>query len=59
MLKDVTLATQLGVKCGAPMLVANLVRGMLQTHLHDQGPDAKMDNTTPCIEKAADMKFLD
>jgi len=59
MLKDVTLATQLGVKCGAPMLVANLVRGMLQTHLHDQGPDAKMDNSTPCIEKAADMKFLD
>ncbi len=59
MLKDVTLATQLGMKCGAPMLVANLVRGMLQTHLHEQGEDAKIDATAPSIEKAADMKFLD
>ena len=59
MLKDVTLATQLGVKCGAPMFVANLVRGMLQTYLHEYGEDAKMDATQPAIEAAADMKFLD
>ncbi len=59
MLKDVGLATQLGAKCGAPMFIANLVRGMLQTSVHDYGEDANMDATIPAIETAADMKFLD
>jgi 3-hydroxyisobutyrate dehydrogenase len=59
MLKDVSLATQLGSKCGAPMFIANLVRGMLQTAVYTYGEDADMDATIPAIESAADMKFLD
>ncbi|MBT6278372.1 MAG: NAD-binding protein, partial [Chromatiales bacterium] len=58
MLKDVSLATQLGTKCGAPMFVANLVRGMLQTYLHEHGEDAKLDASSISIEAAANVKFL-
>lgn len=57
MLKDVTLATQLGMNCGAPMLLHNIARGMLQNGLHLCGPDANTDDTAQLIEAMADMKF--
>jgi len=59
MLKDVTLATQLGTNCGAPMMLHNIVRGMLQNGLYHCGQDANMDETTALIESMADMKFRD
>lgn len=59
MLKDVRLATQLGVNCGAPMFIGNMVRGMLQSYIYEYGEDANLDVTFPAIEKAADMKFVD
>jgi 3-hydroxyisobutyrate dehydrogenase len=59
MLKDVTLATQLGTKSGVPMLVSNLVRGMLQGYLNQSDKDAKMDAVQPVFEAAAKMKFVD
>ncbi|MED5573473.1 MAG: NAD(P)-dependent oxidoreductase [Pseudomonadota bacterium] len=57
MLKDVTLATQLGTNCGAPMMMHNIVRGMLQNGLYHCGQDANMDETAELIEAMADMKF--
>ena len=57
MLKDVTLATQLGTNCGAPMMMHNIVRGMLQNGLYHCGKDANMDETAELIEAMADMKF--
>lgn len=59
MLKDVTLATQLGTKSGVPMQVSNLVRGILQGYLNQSGPDAKMDAVQPAFEAAARVKFVD
>jgi 3-hydroxyisobutyrate dehydrogenase len=58
MLKDVGLATQMGAKCGAPMFIANMVRGMLQTSVHDYGDNVDMDATIWAVEKAADTKFV-
>ena len=55
--KDVTLATQLGMNCGAPMLLHNIARGMLQNGLHFCGPDANTDDTAQLVEAMADMKF--
>ncbi|MBO88669.1 MAG: 6-phosphogluconate dehydrogenase [Rickettsiales bacterium] len=57
MLKDVTLATQLGINCGAPMLLHNIARGMLQNGLHLCGPEANTDDTAELVEAMADMKF--
>ena len=57
MLKDVGLATRLGINCGAPMLLANITRGLLQTGVYEYGEDANMDETVPLIESMADMKF--
>lgn len=57
MLKDVGLATQLGINCGAPMLVANVTRGLLQTAHYKAGDGANLDEAAPTIEAMADMKF--
>jgi 3-hydroxyisobutyrate dehydrogenase len=57
MLKDVSLATQLGINCGAPMLVANVTRGLLQTAHYEAGDGANLDEAAPTIEAMADMKF--
>lgn len=57
MLKDVGLATQLGINCGAPMLLANITRGMLQAGVYDYGEDANLDDLAPLIESMANVKF--
>lgn len=57
MLKDVTLATQLGSKCGAPMFLHNIARGLLQSGLHHCGEAANMDETATLVEALADVKF--
>ena len=57
MLKDVSRATQLGINCGAPMLVANVTRGLLQTAHYEAGDGANLDEAAPTIEAMADMKF--
>ena len=57
MLKDVSLATQLGANCGAPMLLHGIVRGMLQAGLYELGADANFDDMTMVVEKMSDMKF--
>lgn len=57
MLKDVALATQLGINCGAPMMVANVTRGLLQTAHYQAGDGANLDEAATTIEAMADMKF--
>ena len=57
MLKDVSLATRLGINCGAPMLLANVARGLLQTGVYEFGEDANMDETATLIEAMANTKL--
>ena len=57
MLKDVTLATQLGVNCGSPMMLQNIARALLQTGLYRNGPDAKINETTDLNETMANIKL--
>lgn len=57
MLKDVSLATRLGINCGAPMMVANITRGLLQTGVHKYGEEVGMDETVPLIEEMADVRI--
>lgn len=57
MLKDVSLATQLGINCGAPMFLHNVVRGLLQHGVYDRGADANLDEMVSVIEAMAGAKF--
>jgi len=58
-LKDVSLGTKLGMECGAPMLVANLVRGILQQGVHKYGEEVSLDEAATLVEEMADMTFRD
>lgn len=57
MLKDVSLATRLGINCGAPMMIANITRGLLQTGVYKYGEEVGMDETVPLIEGMADVRI--
>lgn len=57
MLKDVSLATQLGMNCGAPMFLHNVVRGLLQHGLHECGEGANLDEMISVVESMADVTF--
>lgn len=57
MLKDVSLATQLGINCGAPMFLHNVLRGLLQQGVYDRGADANLDDMGAVIETMAGMTF--
>ena len=57
MLKDVSLATQLGMNCGAPMLMHNIARGLLQTGVYECEDGANTDEVRKVIEAMADVKF--
>ena len=59
MLKDVSLATQLGMKCGAPMFLHGVVRGLLQNGLHQCGADVNLDEMVSVIEGMANTRFRD
>ena len=59
MLKDVSLATELGMKCGAPMFLHGIVRGLLQNGLHRCGADVNLDEMISVIEGMADTRFRD
>jgi 3-hydroxyisobutyrate dehydrogenase len=59
MLKDVSLATQLGIDCGAPMFLGNVVRGLLQHAVADRGLGANLDEIISVVEKMAETKIGD
>ena len=56
-LKDVTLGTKLGVECGAPMLIPNLTRGLLQQGVHEFGARATLDAAITMVENMAGLTF--
>jgi 3-hydroxyisobutyrate dehydrogenase len=58
MLKDVRLATQLGVESRAPMFMANMVRDMLQADAFRYGDGADLNETIRTFERNADVKIL-
>jgi len=58
-LKDITLGTKLGMECGAPMLIPNLVRGMLQQGVNNFGEQISLELISKLIEEMADMTFKD
>lgn len=59
MLKDVSLGAKLGINAGAPMMIANVVRGMLQAGTYELGESANLDDITQQIEAWADVKLVD
>lgn len=59
LLKDVSLATKLGLNCGAPMMLANVARGILQSGVYQLGGEVNMDHIVEEIEAAANVKLLD
>ena len=59
MVKDLTLATKLGGNCGAPMLIANMTRGLLHAGINRFGGDANMDEAATLIESLADTTLRD
>src|SRR5260370_19517544 len=59
MLKDVTRATELGMQCGAPMLIANIVRSLLQVGVNTLGEAAKIDDMVQLIESMAGTQLLE
>ena len=58
MLKDVSLGTKLGINAGAPMLLAGVVRGMLQAGTYELGESANLDDIRGLIEAWADVKLV-
>jgi 3-hydroxyisobutyrate dehydrogenase len=58
MLKDVRLATQLGVESRAPMFMANMVRDMLQADAFNYGDGADLNETIRTFERNADVKIV-
>jgi 3-hydroxyisobutyrate dehydrogenase len=59
MLKDVRLATQLGIDSGSPMLIGNLVRGLLQSASYEIGTEVDMNEIIRTIQKMADVTVVD
>jgi 3-hydroxyisobutyrate dehydrogenase len=56
--KDVRLATQLGVDCGAPMPLAGLVRETFQAALLEHGATADVNDLIRSHERIAQIKVL-
>ena len=57
MVKDLRLASQMGMSCGAPMLIANMVRSMFETGANELGGAANLDQMKHLFEAMADIKF--
>jgi 3-hydroxyisobutyrate dehydrogenase len=59
MLKDLNLAMGIGNVVGAPMLIANTVRGLFQTCVNEKGPLQNLDQIARLIEKMGNVTFVD
>jgi 3-hydroxyisobutyrate dehydrogenase len=57
--KDVRLATQRGVDCGAPMPLAGVVREFLQASMNDDGEDKSVNWTLRMVERHAGVRIAD
>jgi 3-hydroxyisobutyrate dehydrogenase len=57
MVKDLRLASQIGMRCGAPMLIANMVRSTFETGSNELGGSADLDQMKHLFEAMANVKF--
>jgi 3-hydroxyisobutyrate dehydrogenase len=57
MVKDLDLASKMGMNCGAPMLMANAVRNMVQAAANELGGDANIDRMASLYQKSAGVCF--
>jgi 3-hydroxyisobutyrate dehydrogenase-like beta-hydroxyacid dehydrogenase len=54
---DLAGAMRLGMACGAPMMISNVVHGLLLAAAADLGPPASLDDVSTIIENGARIKF--
>jgi 3-hydroxyisobutyrate dehydrogenase len=57
MVKDLQLASSMGISCGAPMLIANMVRSLFETRANELGGAANLDQMKHLFEAMGDIKF--
>jgi 3-hydroxyisobutyrate dehydrogenase len=57
MVKDLQLASRMGISCGAPMLIANMVRGIFEIGANELGGAANLDQMKHLFEAMGDIKF--
>lgn len=55
MLKDLNQGVALGMRCGAPMPIASVVRGLLQVGVNTLGESAQLEDVVGLIESMADV----
>jgi 3-hydroxyisobutyrate dehydrogenase len=58
MLKDVKLATQMGIESAAPMPLSGLVREIYQAATNEHGADADINSLIRSCERAAQVKVV-
>jgi 3-hydroxyisobutyrate dehydrogenase len=59
MLKDANQAIELGMQCGAPTPISNVVRGLIQIGVSSLGEQAQLDDTIALIEGMAGTRIAD
>jgi 3-hydroxyisobutyrate dehydrogenase len=59
MLKDMNQAVQLGMNCGVPTTITNIVRGLLQIGVSGLGEKAQLEQVTDVIESMAKTRLVD
>ncbi|MEJ8850776.1 NAD(P)-dependent oxidoreductase [Variovorax rhizosphaerae] len=59
MLKDVSQSADLGMACGVPTTMANIVRGLLQIGVNTLGKDAQFDRVMELMESMAETSIAD
>lgn len=58
MLKDMNQAISLGMECGAPMVITNIVRGLLQIGVNTLGESAQLEAILGLIASMAGTKII-
>jgi 3-hydroxyisobutyrate dehydrogenase len=59
MVKDLRLAMDIGNEVGAPMLIANAVRGLFQICANEKGNAQNLDEIARLIEQQGELTFTD
>jgi 3-hydroxyisobutyrate dehydrogenase len=55
--KDIGLAADLGMGCGAPMLIANAARSVVEAGVNELGAEANIDELAKLYEARAGVRF--
>jgi 3-hydroxyisobutyrate dehydrogenase len=57
LLKDVTLAARMGISCGAPMLISNMARNLIEVAANTLGGVTNIDEMARMYESMSDIRF--